>query len=174
MSIMASVPVQHASRRRAELIERLILRIEPAIAERRVIGVGQHGRIQLESGIVGQRIGAAEIDAVTAVAGAVLHDWGWGEGGVHEFEYRVLQATTQVILRADLQKGVRCAIVIGMDMQFILAKYDGSREALAKVLGVSPITTYRWARELPKAHVRYLRLLHPDWLAEWERAKRRK
>lgn len=53
-----------------------------------------------------------------------------------------------------------------MDATFVLRKLNGSREAMAKLLGVATITTYRWKDRLPEKHVRYLRALKPEWFRE--------
>ena len=39
----------------------------------------------------------------------------------------------------------------------------GSREALARMLGVASITTYRWKPSLPAQRIWQLQVLRPDW-----------
>lgn len=60
-----------------------------------------------------------------------------------------------------------------MDTAFALSKVGGSREKLAELLGVAPITTYHWQPALPPKHIRYLRVLKPAWFVEWERKQKR-
>jgi len=55
-----------------------------------------------------------------------------------------------------------------MDAAFVLKKLSGSRDAMAKLLGVAPITTYRWKTSLPEKHLRYLRVLKPAWEREFK------
>jgi hypothetical protein len=61
-----------------------------------------------------------------------------------------------------------------METDFAIAKAGGTREALAKVLGISALTTYQpsWKPNIPPKHERYLRLARPAWFAEWEKAQR--
>jgi hypothetical protein len=61
-----------------------------------------------------------------------------------------------------------------METEFALSKVNGSREELARLLGVAPLTTYHWKIFLPPKHERYLRLLRPDWFIEWERSRKKK
>ena len=42
-------------------------------------------------------------------------------------------------------------------------KLAGGREALARLLGVKSITTYRWKPMLPKARAWQLELVKPEW-----------
>lgn len=55
-----------------------------------------------------------------------------------------------------------------MNTEFAMDK-AGGRDELAKLLGVTSITTYQpsWKPDLPPKHERYLRLLRPDWAIEW-------
>jgi len=61
-----------------------------------------------------------------------------------------------------------------METNFAIEKAGGTREALAKILGISFITTYQpsWKPNLPPKHERYLRVLKPAWFAEWDRLQR--
>jgi hypothetical protein len=45
-------------------------------------------------------------------------------------------------------------------------KLAGSREALARLLGVAVITTYRWKPSLPDARIWKLQVLRPEWFKE--------
>lgn len=42
-------------------------------------------------------------------------------------------------------------------------KLAGSREALARMLGVASITTYRWKPSLPAQRIWQLQVLRPEW-----------
>ena len=57
-----------------------------------------------------------------------------------------------------------------METEFAITKCGGSREALAKILGVKAITTYQpsWQPDLPPKHERFLRAVRPKWFREWE------
>ena len=61
-----------------------------------------------------------------------------------------------------------------MDTSFVLEKLAGDRNAMAKMFGVATITTYHWVPTLPPKHLRYLRLLRPDWVAEWTSVSKRR
>ena len=40
------------------------------------------------------------------------------------------------------------------------------RKALAALLGVAPITTYRWHPSIPDRHIWRLQVLKPEWFKE--------
>lgn len=42
-------------------------------------------------------------------------------------------------------------------------KLAGGREALARLLGVAAITTYRWKPNLPAARAWQLEVIRPEW-----------
>jgi hypothetical protein len=42
-------------------------------------------------------------------------------------------------------------------------KLAGSRDALARLLGVATITTYRWKPSPPRARMYQLEVLRPEW-----------
>lgn len=52
--------------------------------------------------------------------------------------------------------------IAGMNTKDAIA-LAGSREELAKVLGVAAITTYRWNPDLPQHRADRLRILKPAW-----------
>lgn len=59
-----------------------------------------------------------------------------------------------------------------MDTSFVIEKCKGSRAHMALLLGVEPITTYRWKPALPRKHERYLRAVRPSWAREWDALQR--
>jgi hypothetical protein len=67
----------------------------------------------------------------------------------------------------QLDKQNRKEYAFDMDTSFAIKK-AGSREALAKMLNVATITTYRWDPALPEKHRRYLQAARPKWFKEWE------
>lgn len=42
----------------------------------------------------------------------------------------------------------------------------GSREALARLIGVTPLATYRWKPNVPERHMWKLAVIRPDWFTK--------